>query len=435
MNEEGVFQHMNAHPIADEDLIAYAADELVGDEFFRVVMHVSNCVECTVSVNRYRRIRSVLRSDDSVAPPRQTLAHAFAIYSSYRPLVRPISVSTIWRRRLTVATVSMAMALFLFLCVSSILPAQYVPSDSPLYPARTVVAGFSETFSRVMGGLRALITAPFDPGVSKETSTPGQTAPSLEEQTPPIAETLLKQPSVSPSQVQSPASQTNLPPPQTQTAVGQTVTTPAQTSAPLGSVIPLPGQTPSQVIAPTRSVVQASPVPSQPTPPSTGQLQPTQPTSPPAQPTSPSPQSRPPQSITSPPPAQPAQPTSVLTPGQPTASLPARPPSPLPISTSIALAATATPAILPATSTTVPIAPATPGAPTIVSQVLPSSTLVPTVVAIVPAATLQAAPISAPTAEKPGIRIDDTGMVVLVGIVLLVIGIAALDGWRKRAKK
>ncbi len=440
MNEEGVFQQMNVHPITNEDLIAYAADELAGDEFFRVVMHVSNCVECTISVNRYRRIRSVLRSDDSIAPPRQTLARAFAIYSSYRPLARPISVSTIWRRRLTVASVSLAMAVFLLFCVSTILPAQYVPPNSPLYPARTVVEGFSETFSRVMGGLRTIITAPFNQAISKETSTPDQTAPGLEEQTPTVAETLPKQPSVPPSQVQSPASQTSLPPAQTQTLAGQTMTVPAQASAspgqtqtPAGSVIPLPGQTPSQITSPTRSVVQTSPVPSQPAPPSTGQSQLTQPTSPPAQPTSPSAQSQTP-------PSQPAQPTSVPIPGQPTASLPAptsqaRPPSPSPIRTAIALAATATPAILPATATPVPIASATTGAPTSVSQALPTFTLVPTAVAIVPAATPLAAPTSAPTAEKPGIRIDDTGMVILIGIVLVVIGVAALDGLRKRVRK
>lgn len=447
MNQEGVFQQMNAHPITNEDLIAYAADELAGDEFFRVVMHVSNCVECTISVNRYRRIRSVLRSDDSVAPPRQTLARAFAIYSSYRPLARPISVSTIWRRRLTIASVPLAMAVFLFFCVSTILPAQYVPPNSPLYPARTVVEGFSETFSRVMGGLRTIITAPFNQAISKETSTPDQPAPSVEEQTPAIVGTAPSQPSVSPSQVRSPASQTNLPPAQTQTLAGQTMTAPAQASAlpgqtqtPAGSVIPLPGQTPSQITLPTRSVVQTSPVPSQPAPPSTGQSQLTQPTSPPAQPTSPLAQSQTPQSITLPSPSHPAQPTSVPIPGQPTASLPAltaqaRPPSPSPIRTAIALAATATPAILPATAMPVPIASATPGAPTSVSQALPTFTLVPTAVAIVPAATPLAAPTSAPTAEKPGIRIDDTGMVILIGIVLVVIGVAALDGLRKRARK
>src|SRR5712692_7779935 len=72
------------HQVSYEKLIAYAAGELVPDEFDAIGRHVRICDKCAATVAHYHSIRSILRSDDSLVPPRVTLERAQAIFSSQR---------------------------------------------------------------------------------------------------------------------------------------------------------------------------------------------------------------------------------------------------------------------------------------------------------------------------------------------------------------
>lgn len=75
---------MNHHSVCEEELIAYAAGELCGDDFTRVAAHVSCCDECVSTVEYFRKICMTFCSDDSANPPAETIARAQAIYSPHR---------------------------------------------------------------------------------------------------------------------------------------------------------------------------------------------------------------------------------------------------------------------------------------------------------------------------------------------------------------
>ena len=74
---------MDEHWVPYEQLIAYAALELDESGTSQVTTHVNECLECAATVHYYRQVRAFLRLDDMPAPPPQTLARAYAIFSQY----------------------------------------------------------------------------------------------------------------------------------------------------------------------------------------------------------------------------------------------------------------------------------------------------------------------------------------------------------------
>ena len=75
---------MSGHPIAYEQLIAYAGDELEPAAAAAAATHVAGCPECAATVARYRLVRTTLLEDDSPTPPPATLARAKAIFAQQR---------------------------------------------------------------------------------------------------------------------------------------------------------------------------------------------------------------------------------------------------------------------------------------------------------------------------------------------------------------
>jgi hypothetical protein len=75
---------MNSHPIPYEELIAYAAGELIEDESVVIEQHLANCAECATIVARYRSIGVILRIDAGETPPASTLSRAQKIFLQYK---------------------------------------------------------------------------------------------------------------------------------------------------------------------------------------------------------------------------------------------------------------------------------------------------------------------------------------------------------------
>ena len=75
---------MKDHP-NDEQLIAYAGDELNRADATVVPDHVVSCARCAGTVARYRMVRDLVRVDEADVPPVATLARAKALFSAPTP--------------------------------------------------------------------------------------------------------------------------------------------------------------------------------------------------------------------------------------------------------------------------------------------------------------------------------------------------------------
>ncbi|MEW5718251.1 MAG: DUF5667 domain-containing protein [Chloroflexota bacterium] len=75
---------MNSHPILYEDLIAYAAGELIEDESAPIEQHLAVCPECEATVSRFRNIGVILRSDVGEIPPASAVARARNVFTQYQ---------------------------------------------------------------------------------------------------------------------------------------------------------------------------------------------------------------------------------------------------------------------------------------------------------------------------------------------------------------
>lgn len=75
---------MSGHAVDDERLIAYANDELGGDEAAIVAAHVAGCAGCAATVARCRMVRAMLYADDSVPPPAAAVARAKGLFGEWR---------------------------------------------------------------------------------------------------------------------------------------------------------------------------------------------------------------------------------------------------------------------------------------------------------------------------------------------------------------
>lgn len=76
---------MSAHPIDDEQLIAFANDELAGAAATTVAAHLAGCAVCTQTVARFRLVRATVAADERDAPPAATLSRAKALFRARRP--------------------------------------------------------------------------------------------------------------------------------------------------------------------------------------------------------------------------------------------------------------------------------------------------------------------------------------------------------------
>ncbi len=79
---------MSSHPVPYERLIDYAADDLNDLEAAAVAGHVATCRECAATVSRYRAVRRVLSSAETLAPSLAALARARALFRHTQPSVQ-----------------------------------------------------------------------------------------------------------------------------------------------------------------------------------------------------------------------------------------------------------------------------------------------------------------------------------------------------------
>lgn len=73
---------MPSHPINDEELLAYLAGELTGEDHARVAAHVLACDACTATTQHFDAIRAILRADDSSEPPAPLIAKVNQLFTT-----------------------------------------------------------------------------------------------------------------------------------------------------------------------------------------------------------------------------------------------------------------------------------------------------------------------------------------------------------------
>jgi anti-sigma factor RsiW len=86
---------MTRPTITDEQLIAFAAGELTGQEAARVESRLATDAEAARLVALYRRVRERMNEDDAPEPPAETLARAKALFAR-----RPTESGPGWLERL-----------------------------------------------------------------------------------------------------------------------------------------------------------------------------------------------------------------------------------------------------------------------------------------------------------------------------------------------
>ncbi len=77
---------MNAQHIADEILVAFAADELTPTDAQIVASHTASCAECAKTVARFKTIRFLVRTDESRDPPLAAVMQVRSIFRAYSAL-------------------------------------------------------------------------------------------------------------------------------------------------------------------------------------------------------------------------------------------------------------------------------------------------------------------------------------------------------------
>lgn len=77
---------MNAQHIADEILVAFAADELTPTDAQIVASHTASCAECAKTVARFKTIRFLVRTDESRDPPLAAVMQVRSIFRAYPTL-------------------------------------------------------------------------------------------------------------------------------------------------------------------------------------------------------------------------------------------------------------------------------------------------------------------------------------------------------------
>ncbi len=75
---------MNSHPILYEELIAYAAGELIEGESAAIEQHLTVCAECEATVARFHNIGMILRTDAGEIPPARTVARTHKLFTQHK---------------------------------------------------------------------------------------------------------------------------------------------------------------------------------------------------------------------------------------------------------------------------------------------------------------------------------------------------------------
>ena len=135
---------MIAHPIPYEDLITYAAGELIGDESAVIERHLIVCVECEATVSRFRNIGMLLRTDAGEIPPASTVARAHKLFIQHKRTqqLRRIEsglFSLFQTSKLSPATALLVLLianLLLYVGIGAMMGQNAVPGDF-LYPLKT----------------------------------------------------------------------------------------------------------------------------------------------------------------------------------------------------------------------------------------------------------------------------------------------------------
>jgi hypothetical protein len=254
---------MNSHTIAYESLIDFAAGDLAEIESAATAAHVAQCPECSVTVERFRRMSELRFADVLMDPPHATVVRAQALYRRFYPAPqrsRPW-FGLNWGPATAFAGLA---ALVIFVISIAALAIQDAPPDSLLYPARLAVEGLE---FRVSNALHQLAGTPQPFPTENPTATdltgPDSTSP---QPAGPV--------NVPPGQIKPPPGQTKTPPGQINVPPGQIKPPPGQTKTPPGQIKPPPGQgnvPPGQVQPP---LVVGTPTPT-PTPTPTDMPKPT----------------------------------------------------------------------------------------------------------------------------------------------------------------
>lgn len=154
---------MKPHAISDEQLIAFAADELGGDAVVALEAHIASCTRCTKMVARFKRVRTILRDDDTHTPPGHVLAKAYSIFP--RPKPKPTGLLFFLTSHPFQSFASAAFAMLILACgIMYGIGQMDLPAEDTLYPVKSVVQGVesavSDTWRSLGGSLAPALPTP-----------------------------------------------------------------------------------------------------------------------------------------------------------------------------------------------------------------------------------------------------------------------------------
>ena len=154
---------MKPHAISDEQLIAFAADELGGDAVVALEAHIASCTRCTKMVARFKRVRTILRDDDTHTPPGHVLAKAYSIFP--RPKPKPTGLLFFLTSHPFQSFASAAFAMLILVCgIMYGIGQMDLPAEDTLYPVKSVVQGVesavSDTWRSLGGSLAPALPTP-----------------------------------------------------------------------------------------------------------------------------------------------------------------------------------------------------------------------------------------------------------------------------------
>ncbi len=135
---------MDVHPILYEDLIDYAAGELIAEESALIEQHLKGCPECVATIARFRSVGSILRADIGQVPSARTVARAQNIFAQSQRAQRTRRIEEgLWSllrignlSPATAITVLLIATLALYVGMGLVIGQNAGPGDF-LYPLKT----------------------------------------------------------------------------------------------------------------------------------------------------------------------------------------------------------------------------------------------------------------------------------------------------------
>jgi hypothetical protein len=158
---------MNNHTVSYESLIDFAAGDLSEIETAATAEHVTQCPECSVTVDRYRMVSELRFSAVLADPPPATVARVEALFPRYYPAPQRRS----WFNWNWASGPVFAAAAVLVICMLSIvlIAVRAAAPDNPLYSVKMAVEGLELRVSDVLHQFA-------EPQKPKPTPTPTPTA-------------------------------------------------------------------------------------------------------------------------------------------------------------------------------------------------------------------------------------------------------------------